>query len=254
VSMVPEPQLTVSTTSMYVGEQITLTCNLGTDGVYRPVAFFEVPPGGEPVGHPATTDGSGVATITLTATSDWVPEVSFQVRDEVTGATSDWVDVTVSEVPMASISGVVRDDVTGEPISGATVKLQQSGLVKHEVTSSADGGYSISEVEPGTYDMVANRTGYQPWTQTKTFNPGDHLLGQDIDMAPGYLSSFSGIIQDGTTSSPIYGATVQLVQSGQVKYEVTSGVSGYYSIPSVNPDTYVVCRVSRYLRQASHVS
>src|SRR5439155_10827744 len=67
--------------------------------------------------------------------------------------------LTGQNIPMcpttARISGGVRDNLTNNPISGATVRLEQSGQIKYTTTSNATGNYSFIDIPPGDYNLVA---------------------------------------------------------------------------------------------------
>jgi hypothetical protein len=48
-----------------------------------------------------------------------------------------------------------------EPIIGATVVLYKSGVQKNGTVTDIDGNYSISNIDPGTYDVEFKYIGYQ---------------------------------------------------------------------------------------------
>ena len=64
------------------------------------------------------------------------------------------------------IYGYVTDQSTGQPISGATVTIDGVG----SVTTDSNGYYEIS-VNPGTYTVTVEASGYE--SQTKTVSVGD---------------------------------------------------------------------------------
>lgn len=59
-----------------------------------------------------------------------------------------------------SLDGKVLDDKK-EPIIGATVVLFKSGVQKNGTVTDIDGNYSISNIDPGTYDVEFKYIGYQ---------------------------------------------------------------------------------------------
>ncbi len=64
-----------------------------------------------------------------------------------------------------SISGFVREDATGEPLFYVNV------FIKDTYTGSAtnqDGYYVITNIQPGTYEIIASIIGYQQLTKTVT--------------------------------------------------------------------------------------
>lgn len=57
------------------------------------------------------------------------------------------------------LRGVVRDKVTREPLSFATVVALQNGIVKGGTNTDENGNYSIAPLSPGTYDVRASYAG-----------------------------------------------------------------------------------------------
>ena len=132
------------------------------------------------------------------------------------------------EVKPAELTGIVSCD--GEPIMGATVTLT-SGETKYEVTSDAEGKYTLSieaENVDKEYTLTAKAAGYEDYTiDHYTFASGETKT-QDITMRKiVYPSVMTGTVScDG---EPIMGATVTLT-SGETKYEVTSDAEGKYTL------------------------
>ena len=63
-----------------------------------------------------------------------------------------------------SISGIVTDKATGEPIKNAGIELKPSG--KNTVTGS-DGQFEFVEIELGEYTLVATKVGYNDGESSK---------------------------------------------------------------------------------------
>ncbi|HET6361584.1 MAG TPA: TonB-dependent receptor [Gemmatimonadota bacterium] len=63
-----------------------------------------------------------------------------------------------SRLLAAEITGVVRDESTGEPVAGAVVMLEESGCT---AVTGADGSYAIPEVPPGPHHLVVSLLGFQ---------------------------------------------------------------------------------------------
>jgi outer membrane receptor protein involved in Fe transport len=59
-----------------------------------------------------------------------------------------------------SLAGKVTDEESGEPISFGTVALYKNGVLITGTETDLDGNYSISNIDPGTYDVEASFTGY----------------------------------------------------------------------------------------------
>ena len=66
------------------------------------------------------------------------------------------------------ITGTARDAL-GRPVSHAAINLQASdGHVVEHTTSNANGAFSFSGIAPGTYAVVADKTGFKPATAIVT--------------------------------------------------------------------------------------
>ena len=76
-------------------------------------------------------------------------------------AVADYMKSTWT-VQSGSIAGNVKDS-NGANLSGATVTTNTGG---YSATSDANGNYVISNVNVGTYDVTASKTGYTSQTQT----------------------------------------------------------------------------------------
>ncbi len=61
------------------------------------------------------------------------------------------------EAQTGSLTGIVTDKETGQPIEGATVFIQGTQL---GAITTANGRYTILGVPPGTYNVIARRIGY----------------------------------------------------------------------------------------------
>lgn len=64
----------------------------------------------------------------------------------------------VPRVVSGAISGVVRDD-SGAALADSTVSAQQAGEEAASVRTGADGGYRISPLRAGIYDLVVTHSG-----------------------------------------------------------------------------------------------
>jgi len=135
---------------------------------------------GEPVagatvtanGYSAITDSSGAYVIpdvpigTYTVTASAEKYVNQSKTATVTADTTTTLDFAL--VPLnGTLSGVVTDSSTGNPISGATVTA--NGV---SVSTGADGSYSI-ELAPGTYMVTVSAAGYESSSETVTVLAGE---------------------------------------------------------------------------------
>ncbi len=67
---------------------------------------------------------------------------------------------------MGTVTGRVTDAITRTPLDQASVHVD--GASSGAVTTVSDGGYTIHNIPPGTYRIIARRVGYTPLTKTTT--------------------------------------------------------------------------------------
>ncbi|MFH1435584.1 MAG: carboxypeptidase regulatory-like domain-containing protein [Pseudomonadota bacterium] len=59
--------------------------------------------------------------------------------------------------PEATLSGVVTDALTGDPLIGAGADLDSGA---HAASTDSDGRFTIADLEPGFYELAVNHEGY----------------------------------------------------------------------------------------------
>lgn len=79
-----------------------------------------------------------------------------------------------------SVNGYVTDNRSGETLLSANVALAE---VNRGTSTNTSGYYSITNIEPGTYTLVATYIGYQRFAQTITVRSGQNLR-LDIELSP----------------------------------------------------------------------
>ena len=84
-----------------------------------------------------------------------------------------------------SLSGVVTDADTGEPLAGAAVQVFTEGGVEPVGGAAAgpDGAYRVARLAAGTYTVTASFLGYAAGTQTVTVGEGQ-AARLDLALAP----------------------------------------------------------------------
>jgi hypothetical protein len=101
-------------------------------------------------------------------------------RGVATGVWAGGEPVTLRLGPAAVLSGKVVNAVGGVPIEGAVLVVRSGGTAK-EGRSIADGTFSIAELPPGKYTLVAGATGFAPVTMASVEVPSpvpvDVVLG-----------------------------------------------------------------------------
>lgn len=92
---------------------------------------------------------------------------------------------TTSSYSQGTITGTVTDGNSGETLPGANVSIQGTQI---GASTNANGEYTISDVEPGSYTLVATFIGYQQSTQEITVASGEtteanfELVQSAVDM------------------------------------------------------------------------
>jgi len=90
--------------------------------------------------------------------------------------TSDYEIEYIVVIEFASITGTVKD-LSGNPISGATIKLYDDDTVLKSVTTDENGEYEISQIETGTYDIEGMKSGYDNNKKTgESFDVGENTI------------------------------------------------------------------------------
>ncbi len=104
------------------------------------------------------------------------PGSMSETMEEQSGVVSDGRPArSSSQQKQGSITGTVTDSLSGEPLPGVNVVV--AGTNQGTATGS-DGQYTISGVEPGTYDLQASFVGYT----TKTVDDVEVAEGETTEV------------------------------------------------------------------------
>ena len=141
-------------------------------------------------------------------------------------------DVNFALAPMApppppnpgSISGIVTDSATGEPVVGAVVMARHRRVMLRAV-SGADGSYTIINVRAGNYRVSAHKQGYIPqmYPEPVIVDVGGSVTGINFALVQGTIppppppqgsGSISGTVINAVTQLPIANATVHAFRPG----------------------------------------
>ncbi len=80
----------------------------------------------------------------------------------------------------ASIKGIVKDEITNEPLPFANVYLEKA---LYGSATDNEGKYLIKDVPPGTYTLIAKYLGYEKKQFEITLSPGE-ILEKNIFLSP----------------------------------------------------------------------
>ena len=178
-----------------------------------------------------TTDESGAYSFAIgDDTSEFLLTASLEGYNEykVEGITfaegSQVVNIALEPI-VTTVSGVVTDAVTNEPLEGAQVMLQ-SGWVMFMGTTDAEGHYSFEVTETDLdYTLTASATGYRTYTE-ENVSVADGSIVRDIALEK---LTLSGVVTDAKTNEPLAGVRVMLSDGWLTELETTTDESGAYS-------------------------
>jgi len=95
--------------------------------------------------------------IAVTAYSGGYGSATVKFDNVLVGRSSDM---------LGTISGIVEDSYTEEPLGGVLVEaMQGENIIAHD-NSESDGSYGIPDLPPGTYNVRASKDSYETDTQT----------------------------------------------------------------------------------------
>ncbi len=137
-------------------------------------------------------------------------------------------------IPVAgTIEGTVLDEVSEEPISGATVTVEGTGL---STTTDGSGDYVIANVPHGFYTLTASAPGYESLSKTPVEVKAGKITVLKFELIP-VAGAIEGTVLDEVSEEPISGATVTVQGTG---FSTTTDGSGNYVIANVPHGFYTL--------------
>ena len=117
----------------------------------------------------------------------------------------------VSGWTQTSLEGKVTDQETGEALIGCNIALYRNGVLVTGTDTDIDGNYTLSNIDPGTYDVEVSYVGYQTQRQTGVVVFSGKSNKLDIGISQGLVLDQVVVIeykvplieQDNTTSGGI---------------------------------------------------
>jgi protocatechuate 3,4-dioxygenase beta subunit len=172
---------------------------------------------------------------------------------------------------LASMEGQVFNAIGGTPLRKATINInrQNSGPMapgarsSYSATTDASGHYSIAGIEPGTYRVNADRTGFlnMAYNARRPGGPGTPLdlaraqkmTGVDFRLTPHGVLSGKITDEDG---DPVEGVQIQILRlvynQGRKQLQGNGGEStndlGEYRISGIVPGKYYLSAIYRNRR------
>jgi protocatechuate 3,4-dioxygenase beta subunit len=149
---------------------------------------------------------------------------------------------TASDKP-ASVEGIVTDSVTGAPVIRAHVTLQ--GRSSDEVdrrygaTTGADGKFSISGIEPGSFLLTSERVGFVAIDKSPqvTLKAGDSKTDIEVKLTP--TGTILGRVTD-PDGEPVQGASVEAANAAYAVASRTTDERGQFRLGGLMPGKYFV--------------
>ncbi|MGG0853609.1 carboxypeptidase regulatory-like domain-containing protein, partial [Metabacillus fastidiosus] len=143
---------------------------------------------------------------------------------------------------LTPVPGTIQGTVTGNgnPIQNAAVTLtNSSGALISQTTTNASGGYSFSNIPPGSYTVSVMTDTFQSQTRGVITEPGQ-IVTANFTLQPN-PGSITGTVTNALTSTPLAGATVQLLNNQGVSLDskVTDS-NGAYTFSGLAPGQYSV--------------
>lgn len=167
--------------------------------------------------------------------------LSVRIEDE------DVFDVRLPLPYAAKVAGTTVDG-EGDPVVGVRVQLERVRAdgdrpyrpIGDLVTSSDESGsFSLPEVSPGVWNLVADHPAYAPHLETLRVQEGDVLVLEDITMGLG--GAIEGVVMS-RLAAAVEGAEVQLRLLGdpEVGMRTRTGAGGAFRFARLRAGTYVV--------------
>jgi hypothetical protein len=132
---------------------------------------------------------------------------------------------------LASLSGVVLDANTQQPMAGARVEVVQGVNQGASATADAQGRYRLDNLQLGTFTVLAQAAGFEPGSQTVTLGASQTLnFTLRASAPPG--AGITGFAVDGLTDRVLPGVLVRIDGLG----ETTTGTDGRFTFPSADAE------------------
>ena len=139
------------------------------------------------------------------------------------------ITFTTLESPKGSLSGFAYYSGTTIPTSGVTVSVGHDSS-----TTTTTGWFEITNINVGTYELVAAKHGYDNYVQNVTISEGENTA--DLSMSSTqFTHQLSGKILSASDNNPVEGASVVVLNPDGSDSELhsTTSSTGFYQIPNV---------------------
>ncbi len=143
--------------------------------------------------------------------------------------------------PLGRISGTIRDSRLGYGIKGAIVTLQ--GVPNASCTSSSDGSYMFSDIQPGNYTITVTHPCYLAAERADVVVSGADAEDQDIPMEASATGTVHGEVRVFLTNKPVRSVSVSTSYGARVETDA----NGLYALELPACTTDITIRAPGYL-------
>lgn len=140
--------------------------------------------------------------------------------------------------PKGNISGLIKDEVTNQPIENASVKLQLNGSDKGVTATNSKGTFEFKELDPNVYLLEITAADYIDNSVSVTVKDGQ-TESANVVMQPA-LGHVSGVVKNAHTGDILSGIIIRLLDGdNQINSYVTS-TDGKYKFENLEPKNYII--------------
>lgn len=174
-------------------------------------------------------------------------DVSFSTPSTLP-VTATGVDVEVGEITGfidlfsaagGSISGVVRDAHTNQPVPNVTVSILDEFDNPRTTVTDANGAYTLAGITPGTVSVGVTSSGLVSTPLTNiSLVTGQVVTNANLTADFDVLGSITGTVTSG--GSFVSNAGVDIIQNGTIILSTTTTSLGIYLLQDVLPGTYTL--------------
>ena len=126
----------------------------------------------------------------------------------------------------ATLSGIITDAETGEPIPFANITISQHAAMIAGTTSDFDGKYTIKPIKPGNYDIKVSYIGYRSTEAQNVAVAANTVVFKDFPLQPSYETLDEVMIIDHSTPSANKTSTIPKRSSRRSSASKVNGVRG----------------------------
>lgn len=134
-----------------------------------------------------------------------------------------------------TLFGAITNALTGQPIIGATIKVELNDVVIVSGLSDNSGNYKLSSLPIGPYTIKIEAQDFQTKVQGIQINDLANLLNVALNPSPGVVA---GVVKDQVSGAVIPKALVQVEINGVVSASAVTDENGNYKISGLSPGAY----------------